>query len=176
MTSKTELKAIIAWTILGYICVLMIDEIGSVLESLVNVAANSLNVEPTLRYFFDLIPELLILIFWIFLIFKYFKRSDGNFILDKFPTKFAKSIAIITLILFVIGFVIKILEISLLYLKTISYPPPSERLMTVKMVIKDILFLAEIIVIIIGFLKIIKKNALPPINKASCGTTKEYPT
>jgi hypothetical protein len=154
---KKEYKSIIIWTLLGFICVLMIRNIEELLGSIFKIIGIVSNVKPEYYLFIQVIPEVLIILFWIYLIFIYLKKADPKTIIDKFPIEFAKTVAIITLIVFLALLSSRFFE-EYLWSNHIAFRVnPAASLVKIKVYLMSGLNLIEVILITIGFLRIIKE-------------------
>jgi hypothetical protein len=161
MDHKHNFKAIAAWMILGYICVIFINSIETILQYISEAILNHFFADSQIKYFSDVIPYLLILIFWILLVFIYLKDFDANKVIEKFPKKFTKYLAISSIFLYSLLYGIRILSGYSFLNEYSGNTPPEKTILEINTLILATLSYAQIIVIIIGLIKIVKKNALP---------------
>lgn len=160
MTNKTEFKSIVVWTIFGFICVLMIRYIEQILVLVSKILGDLFIEDSTICFFIDLIPQFLIIIFWILLFFKYLKGFKNDLKIERFPKKFAIKISLITLCLLFLVMGFKILNNYVWSLNIDSCSPPEIKgIVQIKFDIMAGLNFIEIIVIILGFLRIVRNNA-----------------
>jgi hypothetical protein len=153
---KEKFKKILVWSIFGFICILMLRFIEELLISIIKILGFALDIKPEYQLFFQITPQILIILFWVYLIFVYLRKTDIESLSDNLPITFARSIAIVTLILFILLVFSRFIEEYFLSHKTSFYDPPKSNLLKIKMYILSGLNLVEVAVITIGFLNLIK--------------------
>ena len=163
----TNYKPIIALSIVGYVCVLAIRYIEGILTSLAKIFGMISNVNPKVYIFLDIIPAILIIILWILIIFKFLQGFSLN---DTFKVniskKFGIRFGITVFVLFLILLGVRYIEAEFLANKT-NYNNLNHNLLIIKTYILASLNLLEVVIIVIGFIKLINKKAqLPTLNIA----------
>jgi hypothetical protein len=156
--SKINLKSLIALAVIGYVCVLLINYVEGIITSIIKILGLAFNISPNIYFYLEIIPSVLIIIFWIILITRYLK--DFNLEVDisiGLPQKFAIRTGLTTLLLFVGLLVIRYFERELWASKASNYFPDQNQLIT-KSIILQILNIVEVGVIAFGFIKIFAKQ------------------
>lgn len=154
----TNYKSIIALSIVGYVCVLAIRYLEGILTSLTKILGMISNINPKVYVFIDIIPEILIIVLWIIILFKFLQGFTWNeSINNNIPKKFGIRFGIIVLILFLVLLVVRYIENDLCANKT-NYYNLDQNLLIIKTYIISGLNLLEVLIIIIGFIKLINKK------------------
>ena len=156
----TNYKQLIALSIIGYVCVLAIRYIKGILSSLTKIFGMIFSVNPKVYVFLDVIPEILIIILWILIVFKFLQGFTWNESLnDNIPRKFGIRFGITVLVLFLILLGVRHFENELWAIKT-DYYPFDKDLLIIKTYVLSSLNLLEVAIIVIGFIKLINKKSI----------------
>jgi len=161
MDKKLDYKSVAAWIILGYLCDIMINGAETILKFISNAIAYQFLADSQLKYFSEVIPHLLKLIFWIFLIFVFLKNFDADKVIEKFPKRFAKILAISALGLYILIYGFRIIAGHIVSINYAGSAPPKMNVLEMNALILDAISSVQVIVITIGVIKIVKNNALP---------------
>lgn len=154
----TKYKQIIALSIVGYVCVLAIRYAEGILTSLTNIIGMITNVNPKIYVFLDIVPEILIITFWVLVIFKFLKgfKWDEHFN-DTNLKKFGMRLGITVLVLFLILLGARYFENELYGNKT-DYYGLDKDLMLINYFVLNGLNLIEVVIVVIGFIKLINRK------------------
>ena len=161
----TKYKQIISLPIIGYVCVLAIRYTEGILTSLTKIFGMISNVNPKVYVFLDIVPEILIIILWILIIFKFLKGFTWNESFNEnIPKKYGIRFGLTVLGLFLILLVVRYIENDLWANKT-DYYNLDKDLLIIKTYILSGLNLLEVVIIVIGFIKLINKKSTAANNK-----------
>lgn len=153
-------KPVIVLSIVGYVCVLALRYLEGIIVSLTKIVGMILNVNPKVYVFLNIIPEILILILWIFIMFKFLKGFSWNeAFIDIIPKKFGVRLGLTVLVLFLILLVVRYIENDWWVNKTNYYNLDQDLLMIDSYILSG-LNLLEIIIIVTGFIKLINKKSI----------------
>ena len=163
--SKINLKSLIALSLIGYVFVLLIRYFEGIFSLVLQIVAIFLlryckffYCYDKFFYFYDIIPRLVVVILWALLVFRYLDKFSGEINLSNdFSRRFAIRLIMFTLILFVIQTGLIFLSHYLMNIKSITLVN-DYRLISTKSFILSFLGLVELIIILIGYFKIIKKS------------------
>jgi hypothetical protein len=153
---RLNYKLLIAQAIIGYVFVLALNYVVGILKSFFNILGMLLKVNPKIYFFLDLIPEFLILVFWILLIFVFLKGFQWSEVLsNEITRKLAIKFGFTAIILFLLLFGLRFLE-SKIWVNNTELGL-DHNLILLKGNIFSLLNFLEVIIIVIGFVRIIKK-------------------
>ena len=156
---QINIKSLVALSIIGYICTLIISYIERILSSIFKIIGYLTNVKSSILFFSDIIPQLIIITFWIILIFKYLNNFSGIINLKSdLNRKYTIRIGFFAVILFLCSIGLSRLEMLVLenyYSDSLNWGI-NERAMNY-LILSSIHFI-KVIIIVIGFLRIVKKG------------------
>lgn len=156
--SKTNIKSLAAFAMIGYVCVLIVNFANGILVSALKMLGILFSINPKIYFFLDVIPEILEILFWIFIISKYLKTFSWSINLaDDLPRKFAIRIGLTTLILFILLLVARYFERQM-WASNITTYFPEKNLVETRFIISSILNFIEVVVIAFGFIRIFTKR------------------
>jgi len=154
MNNKTNYRQLIALSVLGYVCFLMIRSASGILGSVTKIITRALNINSNVSELLDLIPYLIILAFWMFLIFRYLKGFTlSDIMVGEIPRKFGIRVGIITIALLLINNGGRYLEATMIAANISDYYPDSKILLIKTYSIFFLNFL-QVMVIAYGFYKL----------------------
>jgi uncharacterized membrane protein len=158
MDKNIGIKQIIVLSVVGYILVLLLRYTEGVLTSLLKILGMILHLNPDIFEFIEIIPQLLIIVLWIILLFNLTKGFAWEDIVDlSIIKRFGKGLGIFTICLFIALIGLRFLEAHL-WTKYLENYIPDHELMKIKSMTLQSLNLIETIIIAIGFIRIIKKK------------------
>ena len=157
--SQINIKSLVAVSIIGYICILIVSYIERILSSIFKIIGYLTNVKASILFFSDIIPQLIIITFWIILIFKYLNNFSGKINLKSdLNRKYAIRIGISALILFLcsIGFSrLEMLVMETFYTDSLNWTFQEQ---AINYLILSSIHFIKIIIVVIGFLRIVTKS------------------
>lgn len=155
----SKFKHVIAFSIVGYVCVLGIKYAERILISLAKILGMLASVSPKTLIVMEIIPELLIASLWAVILFKYLKNFNWN---ESFNAEICKKagirLGITVLVLFIVMMVLTYFENELWLSKRGDYFFETEFVKNKIYIISAINFV-EIVIIVFGFIKLINKKA-----------------
>ncbi len=152
---RLNYKLLIAQVIIGYVFVLVLNYAVGILKSFFNILGMLLKVNPKIYVFLDLVPEVLVLVFWILLIFVFLKGFRWSEVLsNEITKKLATKLGFTAIILFLLFLGFKFLEDKLWYKSELGL---DHSIILLKGNIFSLLNFLEIIIIVIGFVRIVKE-------------------
>jgi hypothetical protein len=153
---KLNSKLLIAQAIIGYVFVLVLNYVEGILKSGINILGMLLNLNSKIYFFLDLIPEFLIIVFWIFLIFVFLKGFRLSEVLSNgISKKLAIRFGFTAIILFLLLLGLRFFE-DKLWVNNANNDI-EHNLVSLKAYIITLLNFLEAVIITIGFVKIIKE-------------------
>ena len=158
--SQINIKSLVAVSIVGYVCVLIISYIERILSSIFKIIGYLTDIKPNILFFSDVIPQLIIIIFWIILIFKFLNNFSGKINLKSdLNRKYIIRIGISALILFLCSIGLSRLEILVMenfYSDSLNWGITE---ISLNNLILSLIYFIKIIVVVIGFFRIVRKSS-----------------
>lgn len=166
-STKSKINSLIAIAIIGFLLLLIINHTERILSSLIKLVAIILKTNHNIYAFIDIVPMLLVIIFWIFVVFVFLdKPRDTIDLKDILSRKFAVYLGLLILVLILISAGLSGLE-RLLWGRNYSNYIISDNYDTVmisKIIIVTTLRFLKVVIIFIGFIRIYK-NVQPSIGR-----------
>lgn len=157
LLANSNFQSLIVLSILGYVLLLLIGYLESLLLSIAKMIAFLLLNDSWFFNFYEILPKLLAILMWAIFVFKYLDNFSGQINLSADLTrKFGIRLIILVGILALARLGMNYLTQYLFNLKKPEYTYDYE-MITIKGIIFALLGLIEIAIIAVGYFKILKK-------------------
>lgn len=159
MLNKNQLPSIALWIIFGFIFCSLVVQTELALSSSASIIGMFLSVDALTLKYIELVPNFLVLVFWLIFIFGYVKKQQPNGLISAFPKKLAKQMGLLTIVMFLIARGLSLLQANIYMSYIVQNTPTYENYVqeSLPIALYSFIYFAEIVVMLIGLFSIVNR-------------------